>query len=134
MWGAMQMPPSILNIHCYFNPRTRVGYDRALLPRSWPHWFSRCSKYPTGYRTSITGPLLNVKGPVTRVGCDALLSASIFVLTSIHAPVLGATYEAYPNTDRAFQSTHPCGVRQALFNLHFDLFQSTHLCGVRHAY
>ena len=35
----------------HFNPRTRVGYDRALLPRLWPHWFSRSSKYPTGYQT-----------------------------------------------------------------------------------
>ena len=32
MWGAMQMPPSILNTHYYFNPRTRVGYDRAHCP------------------------------------------------------------------------------------------------------
>ena len=35
----------------FFNPRTRVGYDRAHLPRLWPHWFSCSSKYPTGYQT-----------------------------------------------------------------------------------
>ena len=29
-----------------FNPRTRVGYDRALLPRLWPHWFSRLPNIP----------------------------------------------------------------------------------------
>ena len=60
------MPPSILNTHYYFNPRTRVGCDRASLPRLWPHWFSCSSKYPTSYRKSITGPRLKHERSICR--------------------------------------------------------------------
>ena len=39
------------------------GVRQSSLPRLWPHWFSRSSKYPTGDQKSITGPRLCVKGP-----------------------------------------------------------------------
>ena len=52
--------------------------------------------------------------PRTRVGCEfALLAPS-------HRRI-------------GFQSTHPCGVRKMLYQMHlaFQQFQSTHPCGVR---
>jgi len=53
---------------------------------------------------------------------------------SIHAPVWGATARHIaPNGSEVFQSTHPCGVRQLLFDnkMYGNMFQSTHPCGVR---
>ena len=52
--------------------------------------------------------------PRTRVGCDlAAVGVSFGAMVSIHAPVWGATYQIVLNFSvTAFQSTHPCGVRQ----------------------
>ena len=53
---------------------------------------------------------------------------------SIHAPVWGATIRlAQKSIQWAFQSTHPCGVRQSISKAFRQLktFQSTHPCGVR---
>ena len=50
-WGTTSLTRLIMSSAPFFNPRTRVGYDRAHLPRLWPHWFSCSSKYPTGYQT-----------------------------------------------------------------------------------
>ena len=53
---------------------------------------------------------------------------------SIHAPVWGATIHLSKQfIVLLFQSTHPCGVRQAdsLVEHKVAMFQSTHPCGVR---
>ena len=103
-------------VNCSFNPRTRVGCDVHQL-------------------SVIRGD--NSFNPRTRVGCDGwwqneqlLREVSIhapvwgatlvinrvntFKQVSIHAPVWGATLNRL-NISKTlmFQSTHPCGVRQA---------------------
>ena len=53
---------------------------------------------------------------------------------SIHAPVQGATKNSLlKHIKIAFQSTHPCRVRQCFFisRIFLGLFQSTHPCRVR---
>ena len=71
------------------------------------------------------------------MGCDCIKSSYIQApCVSIHAPTWGATVSS-PVTYRlrAFQSTHPHGVRLQLFNLKIFtiMFQSTHPHGVRPA-
>ena len=54
---------------------------------------------------------------------------------SIHAPLRGATgYFGALDSQRPFQSTHPCGVRLTFVCRSGRVrgFQSTHPCGVRH--
>ena len=36
-WGTTSLTRLIMSSAPFFNPRTRVGYDRAHLPRLWPH-------------------------------------------------------------------------------------------------
>ena len=74
--------------------------------------------------------------PRTRVGCDWRgWKGKTKQTVSIHAPVWGATRMqiVVAITLVLFQSTHPCGVRQAInFKLNqAEKFQSTHPCGVR---
>ena len=90
------------------------------------------------------------------MGCDSFIfSCSNCYLVSIHAPVWGATaIIKLIGKKRAFQSTHPCGVRhhhrvtlsRQIVSIHAPvwgatgrytrwhntvMFQSTHPCGVR---
>ena len=97
-----------------FNPRTRVGCDLNI-------------------NTESRGR--GCFNPRTRVGCDPGACPDWRISqVSIHAPVWGATpANILPKKPLAFQSTHPCGVRQKVLALRNLLkpFQSTHPCGVR---
>ena len=79
-----------------FNPRTRVGCE---------------CKMNSGENIIISF------NPRTRVGCEDnyLINGEFVSKVSIHAPVWGAkkrvVLQSYHNK---FQSTHPCGVRNAL--------------------
>ena len=118
-WGATwSVPASSGGSGGGFNPRTRVGCDRAA--RSPPRW-----------------PLASFN-PRTRVGCDWTRCGAVGRRrVSIHAPAWGATWPAQRHmavlagfnprtrvgcdlgkhlgmfTDKVFQSTHPRGVRPA---------------------
>ena len=99
---------------CCFNPRTRVGCE-SIAPR--------IVRRHTCFN------------PRTRVGCESLLRlVRRGWVVSIHAPVWGAKYTASMSMHAiAFQSTHPCGVRNSTLSPFFarTRFQSTHPCGVR---
>ncbi len=123
----------------YFNPRTRAGCDgapsRMLISRSifqstHPCWVRHNTPYRHQFHIHFN--------PRTRAGCDAgfrpsrtnvlkfqsthpcwvrpsdrMPSLMAFCI-SIHAPVLGATYQSLivDILKYLFQSTHPCWVRQ----------------------
>ena len=57
--------------------------------------------------------------PRTRVGCDwSLYALAQYCDVSIHAPVWGATLpNSQSSSIKMFQSTHPCGVRLADFQV-----------------
>ena len=103
-------------LDCRFNPRTRVGCDPVFPGRFY----------------NLTG-----FNPRTRVGCDAqIMQHDFWQRVSIHAPAWGATKHfqiRYARSRRAFQSTHPRGVRQTggSTGQSEKLFQSTHPRGVR---
>ena len=110
----MLLRPS-LGIWYNFNPRTRVGCDRAARRKNlWPSYFN----------------------PRTRVGCDAKIDTVFGAGTSIsiHAPGWGATIVSIDCFKKVvFQSTHPGGVRQVRADkmAPYLSFQSTHPGGVR---
>ena len=145
-----------------FNPRTRVGCDTSSA-KPLPSSALFQSTHPRGVRRG--GVLLDrdldgvsIHAPAwgaTAAGCEVKESPK---LVSIHAPAWGATSRAqvYKLLNRAFQSTHPRGVRRVRFGSsartrsvsihapawgathrfkpHNDpllLFQSTHPRGVR---
>ena len=91
--GVRPHTPETSSSRRNFNPRTHVGCDRS--PRS-----------------SI--PTSGYFNPRTHVGCDLDHERQVVGHhISIHAPTWGATSEAFgiPNL-KAFQSTHPRGVRR----------------------
>ena len=79
---------------CGFNPRTHAGCDRSARP-----WRARCPGF----------------NPRTHAGCDSLgIGRCGSKRVSIHAPTRGATNHIYIfRATRAFQSTHPRGVRRS---------------------
>ena len=121
----------------YFNPRTRMGCDRAICSRLSPttNFNPRTRMGCDMVLTAIMLVSMDFN-PRTRMGCDvgdglALANNKIISIhapvwgatwqakscrqlsaISIHAPVWGATRQTYLTTlPRLFQSTHPYGVR-----------------------
>ena len=96
VWGATIRYPQTGQIQGRFNPRTRVGCDIFLIHHC------RINK------VSIHAPVWGATG--------AQNLAKLSIAVSIHAPVWGATMPvAKKLLTRLFQSTHPCGVRPAIW-------------------
>ena len=131
--------PMASSCHLYwmgFNPRARVGRDRAYEAYNAAARFQ--STRPRGARRGI--PVGMVRGvrrfnPRARVGRDEYLSAWCEGYdVSIHAPAWGATAaQLGMKPAREFQSTRPRGARlsEAEVNTNVTAFQSTRPRGAR---
>ena len=101
-----------------FNPRTHTGCDYACVLRSGmaigfnPRTHTGCDSLSAG----TVSRFLRFN-PRTHTGCDSANQTSFCPpKVSIHAPTRGATFHILLfNRSAEFQSTHPHGVRQYIF-------------------
>ena len=156
-WGATVTLLHLRTKRMCFNPRTRMGCDKADTSKAdtskvsihAPAWGATDGTETASELSivSIHAPAWgatshcrlyeksNCFNPRTRMGCDRFDYADGDPdKVSIHAPAWGATYcIASCRPAQLFQSTHPHGVRLA-YSSSIDkatLFQSTHPHGVR---
>ena len=101
-----------------FNPRTHTGCDAFVQVHL--QQFRVSIHAPTRGATDKSSSIKRSStsfNPRTHTGCDSCrCSYALYVRVSIHAPTRGATDARAKDTrDKAFQSTHPHGVRHRLF-------------------